>query len=172
MLALASSSSLMLCMYGQAIVPTQIRQASQVPKRTGAHGPASSRLERGGLVMHLDRHEVTVGGREARLTPIEYKLLQALMEFPGRVFTREQLLAHVYAFDEAVVVDRTIDVQVGRLRRKLEDDPAHPRLILTVRLVGWATVTGGGAGAACGPGLSPQPVNAKASRTTSGRAAR
>jgi len=123
-----------------------VARVRAILRRTGAPGPASSRLERGGLVMHLDRHEVTVGGREARLTPIEYKLLQALMEFPGRVFTREQLLAHVYAFDEAVVVDRTIDVHIGKLREKLGDAPAQPRYIQTVRGVGYKLVGGGRAG--------------------------
>jgi DNA-binding response OmpR family regulator len=104
------------------------------------------RLARGGLVMDLERHEVSVEGREVRLTPIEYKLLQALMEFPGRVFTRDQLLAHVYAFDEAVVVDRTVDVHIGKLREKLGDDPGRPRYIQTVRGVGYKLVANGRAG--------------------------
>jgi len=89
---------------------------------------------------------VSVEGREVRLTPIEYKLLQALMEFPGRVFTRDQLLAHVYAFDEAVVVDRTVDVHIGKLREKLGDDPGRPRYIQTVRGVGYKLVANGRAG--------------------------
>ena len=104
------------------------------------------RLARGALVMDLERHEVSVEGREVRLTPIEYKLLQALMEFPGRVFTRDQLLAHVYAFDEAVVVDRTVDVHIGKLREKLGDDPGRPRYIQTVRGVGYKLVANGRAG--------------------------
>jgi len=101
---------------------------------------AAPRLSRGDLLMDLERHEVSVEGREVRLTPIEYKLLQALMEFPGRVFTRDQLLAHVYAFDEAVVVDRTVDVHIGKLREKLGDDPVRPRFIQTVRGVGYKLV--------------------------------
>jgi DNA-binding response OmpR family regulator len=104
------------------------------------------RLARGGLVMDLERHEVSVEGREVRLTPIEYKLLQALMEFPGRVFTRDQLLAHVYAFDEAVVVDRTVDVHIGKLREKLGDDPSRPLYIQTVRGVGYKLVANERAG--------------------------
>lgn len=105
--------------------------------RRTAHSGAGSRLVRGSLVMDLDRHEVTVEGREVRLTPIEYKLLQALLESPGRVFTRDQLLARIYAFDETVVVDRTVDVHIARLREKLGDDPARPRFIQTVRGVGY-----------------------------------
>jgi two-component system alkaline phosphatase synthesis response regulator PhoP len=68
------------------------------------------------------------------------------MEFPGRVFTRDQLLAHVYAFDEAVVVDRTVDVHIGKLREKLRDDPVRPRYIQTVRGVGYKLVGGDRAG--------------------------
>jgi DNA-binding response OmpR family regulator len=98
------------------------------------------RLVRGDLVMDLEKHEVSVDGREVRLTPIEFKLLQALMEFPGRVFTRDQLLAHVYAFDEAAVVDRTVDVHIGKLREKIRDDPNRPRYIQTVRGVGYKLV--------------------------------
>ncbi len=106
-------------------------------RRAAPPRPAASKLVQGGLTMDIERHEVFLDGREVRLTPIEYKLLQALMEFAGRVFTRDQLLAHVYAFDEAVVVDRTIDVHVGKLREKLGDDPVSPRYIQTVRGVGY-----------------------------------
>ena len=109
-------------------------------RRTAAPDRAAGRLVRGDLIMDVDRHEVSVGGRAVHLTPNEYKILHALMEFPGRVFTREQLLTHVYAFDEAVVVDRTIDVRVGKLREKLGDNPAQPRYVETVRGVGYKLV--------------------------------
>lgn len=100
--------------------------------------PRSERvLSRGALVMDLDRHHVIVQGTEVRLTPVEFKILQALLEAPERAFSREQLLDHIYAHGEADVVDRTIDVHVGKLRQKLGDDPASPRLIGTVRGVGY-----------------------------------
>jgi len=109
-------------------------------RRMAPPKPAAPKLVQGDLAMDIERHEVFIDGREVRLTPIEYKLLQALMEFAGRVFTRDQLLAHVYAFDEAVVVDRTIDVHIGKLREKLGDDPVRPRYIQTVRGVGYKFV--------------------------------
>ena len=109
-------------------------------RRAAPPKPAAPRLVQGDLAMDIERHEVFLDGREVQLTPIEYKLLQALMEFAGRVFTRDQLLAHVYAFDEAVVVDRTIDVHIGKLREKLGDDPVRPRYIQTVRGVGYKFV--------------------------------
>jgi len=120
-----------------------VARVRAILRRSSIEKPLIPRLVRGPLVMDLERHEVSIDGREVRLTPIEYKLLQALMEFPGRVFTRDQLLAHVYAFDEAVVVDRTIDVHIGKLREKLQDDPLHPRYIQTVRGVGYKLVGDG-----------------------------
>lgn len=94
-------------------------------------------LRHGDLEMDLDRHRVTVGGREVRFTPVEFKLLQAFLEAPERAFSRDQLLNHIYPHHEAAVVDRTIDVHVGKLRGKLGDDPARPRFIATVRGVGY-----------------------------------
>lgn len=123
-----------------------VARVRAILRRSAPATLARPRLSRGGLVMDLERHEVSVEGREVRLTPIEYKLLQALMEFPGRVFTRDQLLAHVYAFDEAVVVDRTVDVHIGKLREKLGDDPGRARYIQTVRGVGYKLVADGRAG--------------------------
>jgi DNA-binding response OmpR family regulator len=114
-----------------------VARVHAILRRTGPRPDAAPKIVRGDLSLDVERHEVFVGEREVRLTVVEYKLLQALMEFPGRVFTREQLLTHVYAFDEAVVIDRTIDVHVGKLREKLGDDPARPRYIETVRGVGY-----------------------------------
>ncbi len=123
-----------------------VARVRAILRRSAPPRSASSKLVQGDLTMDLDRHEVFRDEREVRLTPIEYKLLQALMEFPGRVFTRDQLLAHVYAFDEAVVVDRTVDVHIGKLREKLGDDPGSPRYVQTVRGVGYKLVGGDRAG--------------------------
>ena len=117
-----------------------VARVRAILRRTASRERVVPRLVRGDLVMDLEKHEVSVEGREVRLTPIEFKLLQALMEFPGRVFTRDQLLAHVYAFDEAAVVDRTVDVHIGKLREKIRDDPNQPRYIQTVRGVGYKLV--------------------------------
>lgn len=99
--------------------------------------PRQKVLQRGDLLMDLDRHRVEVAGREIRLTPVEFKLLQALLQSPERVFTRDALLNHIYAIHEAAVVDRTIDVHVGKLREKLGDDPENPRYVATVRGLGY-----------------------------------
>jgi two-component system alkaline phosphatase synthesis response regulator PhoP len=70
-------------------------------------------------------------GQALELTPIEFELLQALMRHRGRVLSREQLIEQVWGFDY-YGDDRVVDVHVGRLRRKLEDDPGQPALIATV----------------------------------------
>jgi DNA-binding response OmpR family regulator len=85
---------------------------------------------------------VTLNGRLIIVTPHEFNLLQALMAFPGKVFTREELLTHLYPRHEAIVIDRVIDVHIGKLRQKIEKDPSAPRYILTVRGVGYKFVEG------------------------------
>ncbi len=123
-----------------------VARVRAILRRTAPQERAVSRLIQGALTMDLDRHEVFVSGRQVQLTALEYKLLQALMEFPGRAFTRDQLLAHVYAFHEADVVDRAIDVHIGKLREKLGDNPARPTYIQTVRGVGYKLLESGHAG--------------------------
>ena len=113
-----------------------VARVKTILRRTARERP-SLVLQRGSLEMDLDRHRVTVGGIEVDLTPVEFRLLQTLLESPERAFTRDQLLNHIYAHHEAAVVDRAIDVHVGKVRQKLGDDPDHPRFIATVRGVGY-----------------------------------
>ncbi len=92
------------------------------------------------LTLDRDRYETTVAGRTVELTPLEFRLLAALVEADGRVLTRDQLLDAVYGDGEAFVLDRTIDALVKRLREKLGDDADRPRYIATVRGVGYRAV--------------------------------
>jgi two-component system alkaline phosphatase synthesis response regulator PhoP len=94
-------------------------------------------LTHGDLVIDLDRHEVTRNDTPIALTRVEFRLLQTIIEADGRVLTRDQLLDAVYGQDQADVLDRTVDVHVGRLRDKLGDDAEHPRYVATVRGVGY-----------------------------------
>jgi DNA-binding response OmpR family regulator len=89
------------------------------------------------LVLDRERYEVTRAGTPIALTNVEFRLLATLLEADGRVLTRDQLLDAVYGRDEAEVLDRTIDVHVGRLRDKLGDDADNPRYVATVRGVGY-----------------------------------
>ena len=93
-------------------------------------------LSHGDLVLDLEKRTASLRGRPLTLTPHEYRLLQALMAAPGKVFTRQELLDHLYPGGEAVV-ERVIDVHIGILRHKIEENPAAPRRILTVRGIGY-----------------------------------
>jgi DNA-binding response OmpR family regulator len=107
-----------------------LRRSRSVPTQAGKP------LRSGALVLEPEKHKVTLGGRAVPLTPSEFKLLDTLMSSPGRVFSREDLLGHLYMHDESVV-DRVIDVHIGKLRQKIESDSASPAYILTVRGVGY-----------------------------------
>jgi len=93
-------------------------------------------LSHGGLILDPEKHKVSLDGKPVTLTVSEYKLLHALMQSPGRVFSREELLRHFYDH-EAAVIDRVIDVHIGKLRQKIEENPARPRYVLTVRGFGY-----------------------------------
>jgi len=98
--------------------------------------PASVRsaaiLSFDGLELDMEKHKVTRDGRPVALTAAEFKILKALMSSPGKAFSREELLNQCYRHGEEVI-DRVIDVHIGKLRQKIEDDPAQPRFIQTVR---------------------------------------
>ena len=114
-----------------------VARVGRVLDRSDDEGrPHDGILEQGELVVDTARHDVSVGGRSVSLTAAEFRLLIALLEAGGRVLTRDQLMDAVYGIDE-LVLDRTIDVHVGRLREKLGDDAAAPRYIATIRGVGY-----------------------------------
>lgn len=107
-----------------------------VLKRSRGEEAARPRLRFGDLELDLDAHRVYRQGEEVVLAPQEFRLLAFLATHPNRVYSREQLLAQ--AWDPDVYVDpRTVDVHIRRLRSRVEADPAHPRLIETVRGTGY-----------------------------------
>jgi DNA-binding response OmpR family regulator len=103
----------------------------------GAKTNATEPIRHADLVVDRSRHEVRISDRLVPLTAVEFRLLVALLEADGRVLTRDQLLDAVYGQDEAEVLDRTVDVHIGRLRDKLGDDAERPRYVATVRGVGY-----------------------------------
>ncbi|MBI3967256.1 MAG: response regulator transcription factor, partial [Chloroflexi bacterium] len=107
-----------------------------VLRRTEANRVPSDVLRVGDLKLDRATHEVTVSDEPVSLTPSEFELLAVLMESPGRVFTREQLLERLQG-DAYEGVERTIDVHIRNLRRKIEPDPARPRYVETVFGVGY-----------------------------------
>ncbi len=100
-------------------------------------------LRHGALVLDPEKRKVTHEGDEIALTPSEYKLLHALMARPGRAFTRDELLGRLYEHGETVV-DRVVDVHIGKLRHKIEPEPSRPRYIETVHGVGYRFAESGG----------------------------
>jgi two-component system response regulator RegX3 len=93
-------------------------------------------LEVGSVRMDVERHIVTVGSEEVRLPLKEFELLEMFLRNPGRVLTRGQLIDRVWGSDY-VGDTKTLDVHVKRLRAKLEDNPAEPKLLTTVRGLGY-----------------------------------
>ena len=93
----------------------------------------------GGVRIDFARHEVNVDGDRVRLTPSEFKVLSLLAKEPGHVFTRRQIMEHLWE-SPYIGDERACDVHVSKLRRKLERDPAHPERIVTVRQVGYKLV--------------------------------
>jgi len=104
--------------------------------RTAVPPPGEEISAFSGLVLDPVKHTVTLDGRRLTLTSFEYKLLQALMNSPGRLFSRNELLDICYQ-DGIEVVDRVIDVHIGKLRQKIEADPSRPQYLLTVRGYGY-----------------------------------
>ncbi len=94
-------------------------------------------LSQGDLVLDAEKRKVTLKGSPVVLTPHEFALLKTLMSTPGKVFTRDELLSRLYPRGEAAVVDRVVDVHIGKLRQKIEKDSHDPRYVLTVRGVGY-----------------------------------
>jgi DNA-binding response OmpR family regulator len=93
----------------------------------------------GDFVLDVTRHQVEVDGREVRLTPSEFKVLALLATKPGQVFTRRQIMEHLWE-SEHVGDEHAGEVHISNLRRKIERDPARPGRILTVRSAGYKLV--------------------------------
>jgi len=100
----------------------------------GERGPAE--IKHGELTVNFRKYEASIAGRSLNLTPVEFKLLGVLVKEPGRVFSRGQLIEKALGYDFDGF-DRTMDVHILNLRRKLEPDPSHPSYIKTVYGAGY-----------------------------------
>jgi two-component system response regulator MtrA len=99
-------------------------------------GVASETLTIGDLSIDVAGHQVSREGRPLALTPLEFDLLVCLARKPWQVFTRQVLLEEVWGYHHAADT-RLVNVHVQRLRSKIEHDPEHPEIVLTVRGVGY-----------------------------------
>jgi len=100
-------------------------------------------FECGGITMDLEKHQVFLNREIADLTPLEYRILEAFMRRPGKALSREYLLNRVWS-GEFYGSPKTLDVHIRHLREKLEDDPACPQYIVTVRGMGYRLEKPGG----------------------------
>ena len=112
-----------------------ILRRRELDRRGGSQGLLSA----GGIRLDFDRHRVEVDGRTVELTPSEFRILALLAAEPQRVFTRRQIMEHLWE-SPYVGDERACDVHVSNLRRKVERDPARPERIVTVREVGYKLV--------------------------------
>ncbi|MCP4514592.1 MAG: response regulator transcription factor, partial [Delftia sp.] len=113
-----------------ARVRTVLRRAG----KDAPQGPPEMRFA--GLVIDRRRHEVRVRGEAVALTPTEFKLLETLAGDPGRVFSRLDLLERVFGYDFEGF-ERTVDVHVKNLRKKIEANPRKPTYVRTIYGVGY-----------------------------------
>jgi DNA-binding response OmpR family regulator len=113
-----------------------VERVKAILRRTTRQVQDGRLLVHGELALDTEKRRVTLAGQAVDLTAVEYKMLLALMRAPGRAFSRDDLLGHVYEHGESVV-DRVVDVHIGHLRQKLGDDPTAPCFIETVRGFGY-----------------------------------
>jgi DNA-binding response OmpR family regulator len=116
------------------------RVRAQARRARGKAGPQSAYVQVGGLTIDANAMLASLDGKPLALTTYEFSLLRTLAERAGRVLNREQLIELVKgSADESF--DRAIDVHISHLRQKLGDDPRNPRLLKTVRGVGYMYAT-------------------------------
>ena len=115
-----------------ARVRTVMRRRATAPEPDGV-------LQIGDLLVDPIRHQVQIAGKEVVVTPKEFAILAALARHPGRAYTRTQLLQAAFGFDYDGL-ERTVDVHVLNLRKKIEADHTDPTYVLTVYGVGYKMV--------------------------------
>jgi DNA-binding response OmpR family regulator len=126
--------------FSPAELVVRVKAVLRRTQRAGAPADPTSTatlLRQADLTIDTQRYEVRRDGQLIPLTPVEFRLLVTLVAADGRALSRDQLLDAVYGADDSDILDRTIDVHVGRLREKLGDDADQPRYVMTVRGVGY-----------------------------------
>ena len=105
-------------------------------RTSGKDEPGPSEVHFGDIVMDFVRHEVRSSEQVFNLTPTEFRLLEALVKEPGRAFSRLELLEQVFGYDYEGL-ERTVDVHIMNLRKKIEPEPGRPRYVITVPGLGY-----------------------------------
>ena len=121
---------------------TSLLRRDRISRGAGPAAPVGveeDTVRAGDLTLSVSRHEVTKGGVAIKLRPREFALLEFLMRHPGQVFSRDAILEQVWDLTYPGET-RTVDVHVRWLREKIEDDPAQPQHLQTIRSVGYKFV--------------------------------
>lgn len=114
-----------------------VARARALLRRAPSREPGPTVLRHLDLELDLEAHLAKLQGQPLALTPLEFRLLRTLMENPQRTFSRDELLTRVHIFDDELSSERSIDLHVADLRRKLGDSARSPRYVETVRGVGY-----------------------------------
>jgi len=123
-----------------ARVRTVLRRRADADARGARPEPPSNTLRFGRWLLDLDAHKLIGDGEELRLTAMEFDLLDAFARHPNKVLSRSQLLDLAHRRDWEPF-DRSIDIRVARLRKKIERDPAKPQIIKTISGAGYMYVS-------------------------------
>lgn len=113
-----------------------VARVRAILRRREAGVKTNTQYQAGNLRMDLDRHEVLVSGHAVDLTPKEFQILKQFLESPRRVFSRQEMLNRVWGEGYALE-EHALDVHIHSLRQKIEQNPASPTFLLTVRGVGY-----------------------------------
>ena len=138
-----------------------VARIQTILRRVQRPAAVSGAADHGPLRLDLDRREALLDGEPLELTAMEFNLLKLLSAEPGRVFTRDQILAELRGF-EPNIFSRAVDINISRLRQKLNDDPGNPRFIRTIRGAGYVFLrveSASGSAAAAPP--RPQQLSAE-----------
>ena len=114
-----------------ARVKSQLRRYTQLNPNSNVHETVKNEISIRGLTINKDNHKVTVYDEEVKLTPIEFDILYLLASNPGKVFSTDEIFEKVWN-EKVYEANNTVMVHIVNLRKKLEDDPANPRLIRTI----------------------------------------
>jgi two-component system, OmpR family, response regulator MtrA len=120
-------------------LPELLARVRAALRRAPTGDESAPPIRLGPIAIDEGGHAVTRAGAEIALSATEFRLLVELGRHPGRVFSRDQLLDHVWGYDY-LGDSRLVDVAIQRLRAKIEDDPARPAVIVTVRGAGYKAV--------------------------------
>jgi DNA-binding response OmpR family regulator len=113
-----------------------VARARAILRRRVTRPNGTTHYSVGRIKMDLDRHEVSVNGRLVELTPKEFQILRQFLEFPDRLFSRQEMLNKVWGEGYALE-EHALDVHIHSLRQKIEAHPARPKVIVTVRGIGY-----------------------------------